>query len=335
MATIRLRLYVQRHPRLLASVLLVAASALAMSGIAQAQAYPSKPVRVVVPFSPGGTSDFIARILGKKLGEELGQSFIIDNRAGAGGTLGADIVAKAPGDGYTLLLYHIAIATGPWLYKNLPYDPRRDIAPITQIGSTPSILVVHPSLNVNSVKDLIALAKAQPGRITYGSAGIGSAGHLGPALFEYRAGVKLSHIPYKGGGPALVAASSGEVQMMIQTMPDTIRQVRAGRLKLLAVSTAKRVSDLPDVPTIAESGVPGYDYFTWFGLFAPGTTPQPLVSRLNQVTNKILAQPDLQTEFRKDGLDPGGSSVEDFRKFVSAEIDKWGKVIKAAGIEPN
>ena len=314
----------------------VAALVLSTSCAVQAQSgYPAKPVRLVVPFSPGGTSDFIARYLGKKLGDELGQTFIIDNRAGAGGTLGTDIVAKAPGDGYTLLVYHIAIATGPWLYKSLPYDPRRDIAPITQIGSTPSILVVHPSLNVNSVKELIALAKASPGRITYGSAGIGSAGHLGPALFEYRAGVKLSHIPYKGGGPALAAMAGGEVQMMIQTMPDTIRQVRAGRLKLLAVSTAKRVSDLPDVPTIAEAGVPGYEYFTWFGFFAPGSTPQPLVSRLNQIANKMLASADLQAEFRKDGLEPGGSTVEDFRKFVSAEIDKWGKVIKAAGIQPN
>jgi len=304
--------------------------------LAHAQAYPTKPVRLVVPFSAGGTSDFIARSLAKKLSEAFGgQAFIVDNRAGAGGTLGTDIVAKAPGDGYTLLIYHIAIATGPWLYKQLPYDPRRDIAPVTEIGSTPSIMVVHPSVPANTVKEFIALAKASPGRITYGSAGIGSAGHLGPALFEYRAQVKLSHIPYKGGGPALLAASSGEVQMMIQTMPDTIRQVRAGRLKLLAVSTAKRVSDLPDTPTIAESGVPGYDYATWFGFFAPGATPQPLVAQLNQVVNRQLAAPDLQAEFRKDGLDPTGSTVNAFRSLVSAEIDKWGKVIKAAGIEPN
>jgi tripartite-type tricarboxylate transporter receptor subunit TctC len=322
---------VQRHSPLLASVLLVATSAFATSGIAQAQAYPSKPVRVVVPFSPGGTSDFIARILGKKLGEELGQSFIIDNRAGAGGTLGADIVAKAPGDGYTLLLYHIAIATGPWLYKNLPYDPRRDIAPITQIGSTPSILVVHPSLNVNSVKDLIALAKAQPGRITYGSAGIGSAGHLGPALFEYRAGVKLSHIPYKGGGPALVAASSGEVQMMIQTMPDTIRQVRAGRLKLLAVSTAKRVSELPDVPTIAESGVPGYEFTAWIGAFAPAGTPKPIVDRLNDNIQKILKMPDVAEKLKSQTLDPMFMNPEQFAKRLRSDYEKYGKVIKLTG----
>jgi tripartite-type tricarboxylate transporter receptor subunit TctC len=249
--------------------------------------------------------------------------------------LGADIVAKAPGDGYTLLIYHIAIATGPWLYKKLPYDPRRDIAPITQIGLTPSIMVVHPSLPANTVKEFVALAKASPGRITFGSAGIGSAGHLGPALFEYHAQVKLSHIPYKGGGPALLAIAGGELQMMIQTMPDTIRQVRAGRLRLLAVSTAKRVPDLPDVPTIAEAGVPGYDYSTWFGFFAPGTTPRPLVAKLNEVVNKQLAMSDLQAEFRKDGLEPIGSSVEAIRSLVSSEIDKWGKVIKAAGIEPN
>ncbi len=308
----------------------------ALAGVVQGQTYPSKPVRIVVPFSTGGTSDFIARYLAKKLSEEFGgQSFIVDNRAGAGGTLGADIVAKAPGDGYTLLIYHIAIATGPWLYKKLPYDPRRDIAPITQIGLTPSIMVVHPSLPANTVKEFVALAKNSPGRITYGSAGIGSAGHLGPALFEYHAQVKLSHIPYKGGGPALLAIAGGELQMMIQTMPDTIRQVRAGRLRLLAVSTAKRVPDLPDVPTIAEAGVPGYDYSTWFGFFAPGTTPRPLVAKLNEVVNKQLAMSDLQAEFRKDGLEPIGSSVEAIRSLVNSEIDKWGKVIQAAGIEPN
>jgi tripartite-type tricarboxylate transporter receptor subunit TctC len=302
---------------------------------AQAQPYPTKAVRLVVPFSPGGTTDFIARSLGKRLSDDLGQTFVVDNRGGAGGTVGADIVAKAPGDGYTLMIYHIAIATGPWLYKKLPYDPRRDIAPVTLIGSSPSIMVVNPSFNVSSVKDVIALAKASPGRITYGSAGIGSAGHLGPALFEYHARVKLSHIPYKGGGPALAAAAGGEVQLMIQVMPDTIRQVRAGRLKLLAVSTAKRVKELPDVPTIAESGVPGYEYTTWFGFFAPGTTPPALVAKLNQLVNKTIAMPEVQTEFRRDGLEPSGSGVDEFRAFVNSEIEKWGKVIKAAGIEPN
>jgi tripartite-type tricarboxylate transporter receptor subunit TctC len=185
------------------------------------------------------------------------------------------------------------------------------------------------------VKEFVALAKASPGRITYGSAGIGSAGHLGPALFEYHAQVKLSHIPYKGGGPALLAMAGGELQVMIQTMPDTIRQVRAGRLRLLAVSTAQRVPDLPDVPTIAEAGVPGYDYSTWFGFFAPGTTPPALVAKLNQVVGKLIAMPDLQAEFRKDGLEPISSSVEAIRSLVNSEIDKWGKVIKAAGIEPN
>jgi tripartite-type tricarboxylate transporter receptor subunit TctC len=312
-----------------------AVACVALSCAVQAQQYPTKSVRLVVPFSPGGTTDFIARSLGKRLSDGLGQTFVVDNRGGAGGTVGADIVAKAPGDGYTLMVYHIAIATGPWLYKKLPYDPRRDIAPVTLIGSSPSIMVVNPSLNVSSVKDVIALAKASPARITYGSAGIGSAGHLGPALFEYHAGVKLSHIPYKGGGPALAAAAGGEVQLMIQVMPDTIRQVRAGRLKLLAVSTAKRVRELPDVPTIAESGVPGYEYTTWFGFFAPGTTPQPLVAKLNQLVNKVLATPEVQAEFRRDGLEPSGGSVDEFRALVNSEIEKWGKVIKAAGIEPN
>jgi tripartite-type tricarboxylate transporter receptor subunit TctC len=232
-------------------------------------------------------------------------------------------------------VYHIALTTAPYLYKKLPYDTLRDIAPITLVGTTPSIMVVHPSLPVASVKDFIALAQSQPGRITYGSAGIGSAGHLGPALLEYYAKVKLTHVPYKGGALALSAMVGGEVQMMIQTMPDTIRQVRAGKLKLLAVSTAKRVSELPDTPTIAEAGVPGYDYYTWFGLFAPGTTPQPLITRISQIANKAIAAPDVQAEFRKDGLEPKGGSVDDMRSLVRSEYDRWGKVIKAAGIEAN
>jgi tripartite-type tricarboxylate transporter receptor subunit TctC len=307
----------------------------AIFSTAVAQTYPTKPVRLVVPFSPGGTTDFIARYLGKKLTEELGQTFVVDNRGGAGGTLGADICAKAPGDGYTLLIYHIGIATAPALFKSLPYDTHRDIAPITLIGTTPSVMVVHPSMNVSSVKDLVAMAKAAPSQVRAGTAGIGSAGFLGVSLFEYQANVKLSQIPYKGGGPALLALVGGEVQVMIQTMPDTIRQVRSGKLKLIAVSTAKRVSELPDIPTIAESGVPGYDYSTWFGLFAPGTTPKPLAAKLNQVVNRHLTAPDLQAEFRKDGLEPAGSSAEAFRALVNREIDKWAQVMKATGIKPN
>jgi tripartite-type tricarboxylate transporter receptor subunit TctC len=317
--------------RPLGAAVLFAACAFA----AHAQSYPTKPVRVVVPFSAGGTTDFIARYLGKKLTDDLGQTFVIDNRGGAGGTIGADIVAKAPGDGYTLLIYHIGLATAPSIFKNLPYDTRRDIAPITMIGSTPSIMVVHPSVKVNSVKDLVAMAKAAPGQVRAGTAGIGSAGFLGVSLFEYQAHVKFTQIPYKGGAPALLAMVGGETQVMIQTMPDTIRQVRAGKLKLIAVSTAKRVPELPDTPTIAESGVPGYDYTTWFGLFAPGTTPKPLITRLNQLVNKHLASPELQAEFRKDGLEPSGSTAEAFRSLVNSEIEKWAKVMKATGIKPN
>jgi tripartite-type tricarboxylate transporter receptor subunit TctC len=315
--------------------LCAAAACAALPCAAPAQNYPTKPVRVVVPFAPGGTTDFIARVLGKRLTEELGQTFVVDNRGGAGGTLGTDIVAKAPGDGYTLLVYHIGIATAPSIFAKLPYDTRRDIAPITQIGTTPSIMVVHPSVKVNTVKDLVDMAKAAPGQVRAGTAGIGSSAFLSVSLFEYQANVKFTQIPYKGGAPALLAMIGGETQVMIQTMPDTIRQVRAGKLKLIAVSTTKRVPDLPDTPTIAESGVPGYDFTTWFGMFAPGTTPKPLVTRLNQLVNKHLRVAELQAEFRKDGLEPGGSSVDDFRAHVNAEIEKWAKVMKATGIKPN
>ena len=315
--------------------LCVAAACAALSCAVHAQNYPTKPVRIVVPFSPGGTTDFIARILGKRFTEELGQTFVVDNRGGAGGTLGTDIVAKAPGDGYTLLVYHIGIATAPSLFAKLAYDTRRDIAPITQIGTTPSIMVVHPSVKVNTVKDLVDMARAAPGQVRAGTAGIGSSGFLGVSLFEYQAQVKFTQIPYKGGAPALLAMVGGETQVMIQTMPDTIRQVRAGKLKLIAVSTAKRVADLPDTPTIAESGVPGFDYTTWFGLFAPGTTPKPLVARLNELTNKHLRTAEVQADFRKDGLEPGGGGVDDFRSLVNTEIEKWAKVMKATGIKPN
>jgi tripartite-type tricarboxylate transporter receptor subunit TctC len=314
---------------------LCAAVCAALAWGAHAQSYPTKPVRVVVPFAPGGTTDFIARVLGKRLTEELGQTFVVDNRGGAGGTLGTDIVAKAPGDGYTLLVYHIGLATAPSIFAKLPYDTRRDIAPISQLGTTPSIMVVHPSVKVSTVKDLVAMARAAPGEVRAGTAGVGSSAFLSVSLFEYLAKVKLTQVPYKGGAPALLAMVGGETQVMIQTMPDTIRQVRAGKLKLIAVSTAKRVPDLPDTPTIAESGVPGYDFTTWFGMFAPGTMAKPLVTRLNQLVNKHLSNAEVQSEFRKDGLEPGGGGVEEFRALVNSEIDKWAKVMKATVIKPN
>jgi len=316
----------------IAGRIMVAATLACASWFAIAQPYPARPIRLVVPFAPGGTTDFLARVLGKTLGERLGQNFIIDNRAGAGGTIGADILAKADGDGYTLLIWHLALTTAPSLYKKLPYDTLRDIAPITMLGTTPSILVVSPSLKVNSVKELIAAAKAAPGHLRYGSAGIGSAAHLATALFENLAGVKFSHIPYKGGSLALAAAIAGEVQFMLETMPDTYRQVKAGRLRLLAVSTARRLPALPDVPTIAESGVAGYEYYTWFGLFAPGTTPEPLLARLNKIVNEALAMPVVQAELRKDGVDPAGSTVEELRALVRHDLAKWAKVIQETGM---
>ena len=313
------------------NTLLVAVLA-AFSCFAFGQTYPVRPIRLVVPFAPGGTTDFLARVMGKKLSEQLGQNFIIDNRAGAGGTIGADILAKAVGDGYTLLIWHLALTTAPSLYKKLPYDTLRDIAPITMLGTTPSILVVTPSFKVNSVTELIAAAKASPGRINYGSAGIGSAAHLATALFENLANIKLSHVPYKGGSLALAAAIAGEVQCMLETMPDTLRQVKAGRLRLLAVSTAKRLPELPDVPTIAESGMPGYEYYTWFGMFAPGTTPKPLLARLNTIVNETLKIPEVQADLKKDGLDPSGSTIEELNALVRHDLAKWAKVIKATGM---
>jgi tripartite-type tricarboxylate transporter receptor subunit TctC len=312
---------------------MILATMLAVSSCcAFGQSYPVRPIRLLVPFAPGGTTDFLARVMGKTLGERLGQNFIVDNRAGAGGTIGADMLAKADGDGYTLLIWHVALTTAPSLYKKLPYDTLRDIAPITLLGTTPSILVVNPALKVNTVQDLVAAAKASPGRLNYGSAGFGSAAHLATALFENLANVRFSHIPYKGGSLALAAAVAGEVQFMLETMPDTYRQVKAGRLRLLAVSTAKRLPALPDVPTIAESGVPGYEYYTWFGLFAPGTTPKPLLARINTIVNEALALPAVQDDLKKDGVDPRGSTIEELNALVRTDLAKWAKVIKQTGM---
>ncbi len=307
----------------------------ALSSVAHGQNYPEKPIRLVVPFAAGGTTDFVARYLGNKLAEQSGQSFVVDNRGGAGGTIGADITAKAPGDGYTLMMYHLALTTAPSLYKKLPYDTLRDIAPVAIIGTTPSIMVVHPSVKAETVKDVIALARTPGAPLNYGSAGIGSAGHLACALFEFHAGVKMTHIPYKGGGPALAAMVGGELQVMIQVMPDTIRHVRSGRLKLIAVSTAKRLAEIPTTPTIAESGVPNYEFYTWFGMFAPGTTPKAIQQTLNGMVNKVITQPAVQTELRKDGMEAQPGTVEDFRALVASDVDKWAKVIKAAGVQPN
>ena len=313
----------------------LAAGLLAVAGLAAA-AFPDKPLRLIVPFPAGGAADVMARGMAQRLGAELHQQVIVDNRGGAGGTSAAESAARAPADGYTLFFGTMGThAINPALYPKLRYDPLKDFAPISLTHITPRVLVVGPSVPAKNVAELIALARSKPGALSYGSAGNGSSSHLSGALFETMAGVDLLHVPYKGSAPLLVDVLAGRIDMTFDSYTVYEEHIKAGKVRPLGVTSKTRLSALPDVPTIAEAGVSGYDYSTWFGFFAPGTTPPKLVAQVNQVVNKQLAMPDLQSEFRKDGLEPIGSSVEAIRALVNSEIEKWGKVIKAAGIEPN
>jgi tripartite-type tricarboxylate transporter receptor subunit TctC len=312
----------------------VCALACLNAGAASAQTYPVRPIRMVVPFPPGGTTDMIARLLAAKLSADLGQQVIIDNKGGAGGTIGADAVAKAPADGYTLLLFHVGMIYGVSLFKSLPYDVVRDFAPISLVGQAPSMLIVNPALPARGLKEFIALAKAEPGKLNYGSAGIGSSSHLAPELFQSLAQAKVTHIPFKGGGPAVTATMSGDVQFMIETMGSVVQNVKSGKLRALAVTGEKRAAALPDVPTMREAGLPDYVYTTWYGLWAPAKTPAPVLSRLHQAVAAVLAQPDLIAALDRAGVDATGSTPERFGEIIRSDLATWGKIIKEAGIQP-
>lgn len=312
----------------------VALCALAAPASAQ-PVYPVKPVRLVVPFVPGGSTDFIARIMGQKLDEALGQQVIVENRAGAGGNIGLDYVAKSPPDGYTLIFGHVGtFGFGPSLYQKLPYDPVRDFAPIVLFAMVPNMLVVHPSLPARNVKELVALAKARPGRINYGSSGNGSASHLATEYFKLLSKTDITAIPYKGTGPLVTDVIAGEISLTITGVPPLYPHVQSGRLRALGVGSTKRLSLLPDLPTIAEAGVPGYESSTWFGPLAPARTPREIVVRLNAELMKILQRPDIRSRFAAEGVEGLGSTPEEFGTYIKAEIERWGRVIKAAGIAP-
>lgn len=300
-----------------------------------AQAYPDRPVRLIVPFSPGGTSDLVGRIIAGKLSEDLGQTVIVDNRGGAGSTLGVSIATRATPDGYTLLVAHIALAINQTLYSKLPYNAMKDLAPIAKLGISPSAVVVNNKLPVKNMKELIALAKKDPGKLNYGSAGIGSAGHLSVALLEHVAGVKFTQVPYKGGGPSVTATISGEVQFSIPVMASAASHVKAGRLRMLAVTSAKRVQAFPDVPTVREAGIPGYVYETWFGLFAPAGTPKAIITKLNQSAVKALGTNEVREQFLSQGLETDPSTPEELAKTLREETATWAKIIKSAGIPIN
>src|SRR5688572_24982248 len=312
--------------------LAVVLAALACSAFAQT--YPAKPIRMVVPSSPGGGTDIIARITAPRLSERLGQQVVVENRAGAGTMIGGDVVAKAPADGYTLLMATSTLATNPVIYRKVPYNALTDFAPVTLVFSAPNLLVVHPSLPVKTVKELIWFAQARPGQINYASAGLGTGPHLGMELFMSMAKVKMAHIPYKGSGPALVDLIAGHVVTMVATMISGSPHVRAGRLRGLGVTGLKRNSAVPGVPTIDEAALPGFEAVQWYGLLGPAQTPREIVNRLNKEMVTILQLPDVKERFAGDGGDPSPTSPEDFGRYIRAETEKWQNVAKAAGIKP-
>ena len=304
----------------------------ALPGIAGAQEFPSKAVTIVVPFSAGGTTDILARILGQGLQAELKQPFVIDNRAGAAGNIGTQAVARAQPDGYTLLMGTVGThAINAALYKKLGFDPVKDFAPLTRVANVPNLLVANPAQPYKNVKELIAYAKANPGRVNFGSSGAGTSIHLSGELFKSMAGVDIQHVPYKGSAPAVADLLGNQIGIMFDNMPSSIAHVRSGALRPLAVTTAKRSPELPDVPTVAEAGVPGYEATSWFGMFAPAGTPAPVLARLQGALAKVLNDPVVKKHMAEQGAEPVSETPEQFRDFIAAESRKWGDVVKRSG----
>ena len=294
--------------------------------------YPTRPVRIVVGGATGGGVDISARILGNKLSEATKQQFVVENRSGAGGNIAAELVARAPADGYTVLMGTIApLAINPSLYAKLPFDPVRDFAPISRVADSTNVLVVHPALPVRSVRQLVSLAKARPGQLLYGSAQTGSAGHLAGVLFGGMTGTKLVHIPYKGGAPAMIDLIAGQLQLIFATAITAVPQVNAGKIRALAVTTAKRTALLPDMPTMDEAGLAGFEVNNWYGLVAPARTPQEVVQQFNSEVVALLKRGDVSDAMLKQGLDPAPSTSAEFGAYIKSEIEKWRKVVVASG----
>jgi tripartite-type tricarboxylate transporter receptor subunit TctC len=299
-------------------------------GTAFAQPYPSKAARVVIVFPPGGATDIVGRIVFQKMSEQLNQQFIIDNRAGASGTIGAAIVAKSPPDGYTIMVYSATLVANQHLYKSLPYDALKDFIGITPVARLVGVLVVHPSMPVRTIRDLIALAKARPNEIVYGTAGVGAFQHLATSLFANMAGVKMVHVPYKGGGPAAVATAAGEVQVMLTPISEVLPHIKTDRVRPVAVSSDKRTTQLPEIPTIGET-VKGYEFISWMGTFVPAGTPKPIVDKLNAELKKAVADPDAASKLSAQVLDPMYMTPEEFAKLLKSEHDKYERVVKISG----
>jgi tripartite-type tricarboxylate transporter receptor subunit TctC len=314
------------------STLLLATTALAAAIPAGAADWPTKPVRLVIGFAPGGGTDVTARALSNKLTGSLGQQVIVDNRPGHSGTIAADIVSKGVPDGHTVLLGTIALVINPILTKKMPFDTFKDLLPVTQAVDSTNILIVHPSVPAKSVKELIDLAKSKP--LNGGSSGIGGTGHLAVELFNLQAGTKITHVPYKGGGPAMVDLLAGNINLIFATAASSINHIKAGKARALAVTTAKRSALVPDLPTVAEAGLKGYEANNWNGFFVPAGTPRPIVARLNKELSTALLAPDIKEFLFKQGLDAAPGTPEQFAKYMKAEYSKWSKVIAAAGIKP-
>ena len=311
---------------------LLAAIALTAPAMADAQAYPSRPVKLVVPFPPGGSLDNTGRLIAQRLTDLWGQAVVVENKAGAGGNIGADFVAKSAADGYTILLGALSThAVNPNLYKTMPYDAVKDFVPITLIAITPNVLVVNASSPVNNVKEFVAWTKANPGKQSFGSGSIGSGGHLAGELYKVDTGTDAVHIPFKGGAPATQALLAGETQFMFDNLANAMAQVKAGKLKALAVTTAQRSSLVPELPTMAEAGLPGFDISTWYGFFAPAGTPPAVIAKWNADVTKILTTPDVRAKIMADGAEPAPDTPEQFAQFIQRENVKYARIIKASG----
>ena len=325
-------LIVTRTPALACAMVLIAAQASAQSQPPSAPVYPTKPVRLLIPFAPGGGADVLNRIIAQRLGETMGQSVIADNRPGADGVVATEIAARSPADGYTLLVVTLSFAINPAINRKLPYDALADFAPITQTASQQAILIVHPSLPVKSTKELIEYARARPGALNYGSSS--NAGQLPMELFNSMAGLKMVHVPYKGSAPMLTDLLAGQIQLTFGGALASMPLVKQGKLRALAIGDAKRSALLPDLPTIAESGLPGYEALQWMGLVAPAKTPRAIVERLNKEVVRIVQSPEVKERLLQIGNEPVGSSPAQFAAFIKAEIAKWGKIAKQAGVKP-
>jgi tripartite-type tricarboxylate transporter receptor subunit TctC len=298
---------------------------------AAAQQYPTKAIRFVVPFAPGGGTDIIGRVVAQALNDALGQPVVVDNRGGAGSTLGTEIVAKSPADGYTILFGNISLAFNATLYTKLRYDTIRDLAPISLSAVQPNILVIHPGLPAKNLKEFIELARAHPGKYNYASAGTGSGTHLAAELLKLQTKIDIVHVPYKGTGPALTDLLGGQINMMVSTFASALPHVKSGRMRALGVTTVKRSPAAPDVPTLIEGGVAGYDYSTWYGLLAPAGTPKPIIEMLNASNRKVLARDDIKQKLESQGVDPIVNTPAEFSTYMKSETEKWGKVVKATG----